>query len=68
MFFMLLFPVIGLGLLAAGLWMTTLRKTIRIGSAYCFPDNEFIAALIDTAERNVTVSILTPGEKFIKTM
>ncbi len=38
-------------------------ESIRIGSAYFFPDNDVIAALIDAAERNVTVTILTPGDK-----
>ena len=38
-------------------------ESIRIGTAYFFPDEEFIAALIDAAERNVSITILTPGEK-----
>jgi cardiolipin synthase A/B len=38
-------------------------ESIRIGSAYFFPDAKFIQALVDAAERGISVTILTPGEK-----
>ncbi len=38
-------------------------ESIRIGSAYFFPDIEFIDALTRAADRGVQVQILTPGEK-----
>ena len=38
-------------------------ESIRIGSAYFFPDSAFLQALVDAAERGVSVTILTPGEK-----
>lgn len=36
---------------------------VRIGSAYFFPDEGFIKALIETRERGVDIQILVPGEK-----
>ncbi len=39
------------------------NESIRIGSAYFFPDKEFLDALVDAAERGVDITILTPGEK-----
>ncbi len=37
-------------------------ESIRIGSAYFFPDNDFLDALVDAANRGVIVTILTPGD------
>lgn len=37
-------------------------ETIRIGSAYFFPDKEFIEALTRAADRGVRIQIITPGE------
>lgn len=36
---------------------------VRIGSAYFFPDDGFIEALVRTQERGVQVQILVPGEE-----
>ncbi len=36
--------------------------SIRIGTAYFFPDNDFLDALVDAANRGVDVTILTPGD------
>jgi len=38
-------------------------ESIRIGSAYFFPDSGFLQALVDATERGISVTILTPGEK-----
>jgi len=38
-------------------------ESIRIGSAYFFPDREFIKALTRAADRGVRIKILTPGEE-----
>ncbi len=43
--------------------ISSASESIRIGSAYFFPDKEFIAALIDAAERNVSITMLMPGDK-----
>ena len=37
-------------------------ESIRIGSAYFFPDNKFIQALVDAANRGVRIKILTPND------
>jgi cardiolipin synthase A/B len=39
------------------------QESVRIGSAYFFPDQKFLDKLIQTAERGVKIQILTPGEK-----
>ena len=45
-------------------------ESIRIGSAYFFPDHKFLQALVDAANRGVHIKILTPNEnidqKFVR--
>jgi cardiolipin synthase A/B len=43
--------------------LASARETVRIGSAYFFPDEKFLDALARTSERDVKVQILVPGEK-----
>lgn len=43
--------------------ISSASESIRIGSAYFFPDLGFIEALTRAADRGVRVQILTPGEK-----
>ncbi len=38
-------------------------ESIRIGSAYFYPDEMFMESLIDAANRGIQIQILTPGEK-----
>lgn len=38
-------------------------ERIRIGSAYFFPDENFLDALVAAADRGVAIQILLPGEK-----
>jgi cardiolipin synthase A/B len=42
--------------------MASSRESVRIGSAYFFPDQKFLEKLIQTADRGVKIQILTPGE------
>jgi cardiolipin synthase A/B len=37
------------------------RETIRINTAYFFPDHEFLDTLVDAANRGVQVQIIVPG-------
>ncbi len=37
-------------------------ESIRIGSAYFFPDSLFLQALVDAANRGVHIQILLPGD------
>ncbi|MBP3193771.1 phospholipase D-like domain-containing protein [Natronogracilivirga saccharolytica] len=41
-------------------------ESIRIGSAYFFPDDKFLQALVDAANRGVHIKILTPNETIDK--
>ncbi|MCC5908169.1 MAG: phosphatidylserine/phosphatidylglycerophosphate/cardiolipin synthase family protein [Balneolaceae bacterium] len=43
--------------------LASARETVRIGSAYFFPDEGFLEALARTSGRGVQVQILVPGEK-----
>ena len=42
--------------------ISSAQKTIRISSAYFFPDHDFLQALADASERGVEVQIIVPGE------
>ena len=42
------------------------NESIRIGSAYFFPDRKFLQALVDAANRGVHIRILTPNETIDK--
>ncbi len=42
--------------------LASAEETVRIGSAYFFPDDDFIEAIARTAERGVEVTLLTPNE------
>lgn len=42
------------------------EETIRIGTAYFYPDQDFIDALKVAANRDVQIRIITPGEKIDK--
>ncbi|MCC5941932.1 MAG: hypothetical protein JJU37_10355 [Balneolaceae bacterium] len=42
--------------------ISSANETIRISSAYFFPDNDFLDALAEAAERGVRVQIIVPGE------
>lgn len=41
-------------------------KSIRIGSAYFFPDHKFLQAMVDAANRGVRITVLTPNENIDK--
>ncbi len=38
-------------------------ESIRMGTPYFFPDDGFLEALVDAANRNVNIQILTPAEE-----
>ncbi len=46
--------------------LASARENVRIGSAYFFPDEMFIEAIVRAAERGVDVKLLMPGEKIDK--
>ncbi|REL33858.1 cardiolipin synthase B [Rhodohalobacter sp. SW132] len=46
--------------------MASARDTVRFATAYFYPDQLFLDALQETAERGVTVQILVPGESIDK--
>ena len=43
--------------------MASADESIRIGSAYFFPDRRFLQAIMDASQRGVDIRILVPGEE-----
>lgn len=46
--------------------IATAEQRITLGSAYFYPDEEFLEALIEARERGVEVNILVPGDSMDK--
>ncbi|MBR2513841.1 MAG: cardiolipin synthase B [Halomonas sp.] len=46
--------------------IATAEQRITLGSAYFYPDDEFLEALVDARERGVEVNILVPGDSIDK--